>query len=419
MQRPQLVEYAKSQLAKGVERTAIEAHLRGQQWDENVIAEVMAAADPSAPAAVPPPVASAPAPARRPSKLLTIFLALALAVAAWGAYQLYRSYAVAKLVREKTKFVEFTGKIAGQLDGANAAEFGLLSFRGQLDSSQIDTPKAALQVTFDENAPLSNLSPQTDAHLLALTLFSVGAGAQTIGGADVRLAEWNTYLRPSRMPFAGDQSAAALGGLVTALLGPNILTDFWVKIPAREADGNTGATMLSTESKATWALLFRPTEKIFGESKEVRFTGKEPGEDINGTATEVHRYAIDGPWLTKQLVKALRDAEVDDKLDIIAMLQSLVLGGGAEKATASLDSLEIADGELAVWVGREDTLPYRMTVKIRAKEGTRAPLALALSGDMEMTYGQPVTIDIPAQAINLKQLQEQIGLLQGLGNLFR
>jgi hypothetical protein len=30
-----------------------------------------------------------------------------------------------------------------------------------------------------------------------------------------------------------------------------------------------------------------------------------------------------------------------------------------------------------------------------------------------------VTIDIPAQAINLKQLQEQIGLLQGLGNLFR
>jgi hypothetical protein len=221
------------------------------------------------------------------------------------------------------------------------------------------------------------------------------------------------------MPFAGDQSAAALGGLVTALLGPNILTDFWVKIPAREADGNTGATMLSTESKATWALLFRPTEKIFGESKELRFTGKEPGEDINGTATEVHRYAIDGPWLTKQLVKALRDAEVDDKLDIIAMLQSLVLGGGADKATASLDSLEIADGELAVWVGREDTLPYRMTVKIRAKEGTRAPLALALSGDMEMTYGQPVTIDIPAQAINLKQLQEQIGLLQGLGNLFR
>ena len=418
MSHPQLVEYAQSQLAKGVDRAAIEAYLRGQKWDDTVIAQVMAAAEPAAVAAVPPPaVPDSGAPARR--KFLTIALILGLLVALWGAYQVYRSYAVAKLVREKTKFVEFTGNIAGQLEGADAAEFGLLSFRGQLDSSQIDTPKAALQVTFDENAPLSGLSPQTDAHLLALTLFSIGAGAQTIGGADVRFAEWNTFLRPSRMPFAGDQTAAALGGLVTALLGPNILTDFWVKIPAQGSAEQSGGAMLSTESKATWALLFRPTEKIFGESKELRFAGKEAGEKINGTATEIHRYGIDGPWLTKQLVKALREAEVDDKLDIVAMLQSLVLGQSAEKATASLDSLEISDGELAVWVGSEDSLPYRMTISLHAKEGTRAPLTLRLSGMMEMTYGTPVTIDIPAQAIDLKQLQEQIGLLQGLGNLFR
>ena len=418
MQRPQLVEFVKNQLAKGVARTEIEAHLRGQKWDESVIAEVMGAADPASPPPSAPPTA-APPHARAHRTFLTIALLLGLLVAIVGAYQLYRSYSVAKIVREKTKFVEFTGKIAGQLDGTDAAEFGLLSFRGQLDSSQIDTPKAALQVTFDENAPLSDLSPQTDAHLLALTLFSVGAGAQTIGGTEVRFAEWNTYLRPSRMPFGGDQTAAAVGGLVTALLGPNILTDFWLKIPAGSSAEEAGGAVLSTESKATWALLFRPTEKIFGESKELRFTGKEPGGDIDGTATDIHRYAIDGPWLTKQLVKALREAEVDSKLEIVAMLQSLVLGENTDKATASLDSLEISDGELAVWVGREDTLPYRMTITLHAKEGTRAPLALRLSGDMEMTYGTPVTIDIPAQAINLKQLQEQIGLLQGLGNLFR
>ena len=418
MERPQLVEFAKSQLAKGVARTEIEAHLRGQKWDESVIAEVMGAADPASPPPSAPPTAAPPhAPAHR--TFLTIALLLGLLVAIVGAYQLYRSYSVAKIVREKTKFVEFTGKIAGRLEGADAVDFGLLSFRGQLDSSQIDTPKAALQVTFDENAPLSDLSPQTDAHLLALTLFSVGAGAQTIGGTEVRFAEWNTYLRPSRMPFGGDQTAAAVGGLVTALLGPNILTDFWLKIPAGSSAEEAGGAVLSTESKATWALLFRPTEKIFGESKELRFTGKEPGGDIDGTATDIHRYAIDGPWLTKQLVKALREAEVDSKLEIVAMLQSLVLGQNTDKATASLDSLEISDGELAVWVGREDTLPYRMTITLHAKEGTRAPLALRLSGDMEMTYGTPVTIDIPAQAINLKQLQEQIGLLQGLGNLFR
>jgi|GEM_PF-1827019 len=418
MQRPQLVEYARGQLAKGVPRADIETYLRGQKWDDAVIAEVMAAADPATtakPAATPAPPPGHPA--RR--KFLTIALLLGLLAAMWGAYQVYRSYSVAKLVREKTKFVEFTGKIAGTLDGSGAVEFGLLSFRGQLDSSQIDTPKAALQVTFDENVPLSGISPQTDAPLLGLALFAIGAGAQTIGGADVRLAEWNTYLRPSRLPFAGDQTAAAVGGLVTALLGPNILTDFWLKIPARADAEPTGGAMISTESKATWALLFRPTEKIFGESKELRFTGKEAGGEIGGIPTEIHRYAIDGPWLTKQLVKALRDAEADEKLDLIAMLQSLVRGGDADDVTAGLDSLEISDGELAVWVGRGDTLPYRMTVRLDAKEGTRTPLSLRLSGDLAMTYGKPVAIDVPAQAINLQQLQEQIGLLQGLGNLFR
>jgi hypothetical protein len=177
--------------------------------------------------------------------------------------------------------------------------------------------------------------------------------------------------------------------------------------------------MISNESKATWALLFRPTEKIFGESKELRFQGKKRGGDMNGMPTDIHRYAIDGPWLTRQLVKVLRDAEVDDKLDMITMLQDLVLGAETGKVTASLDSLEISDGELAVWVGRDDTLPYRMDIRLDAKEGTSAPLSLRLSGSMGIAYVEPAAIEIPAQAIDLKQLQEQIGMLQGLGNLFR
>lgn len=419
MEHPRLVEYAKSQLAKGVSRADIEAYLRGQKWEEKVIAAVMAAADPEAPgtaAAIPSP--SPGNPARH--KFLTIALLLGLLVAIWGAYQLYRSYSVAKLVREKTKFVEFSGRIAGELTAeADSAEFGLLTFRGQLDSSQIDTPKAALQVTFDESASLTGLSPGTDGHLLALTLLSVATGARTIGGADVRFADWTTYLRPTRTPFAGDRNAAALAGLVNSLLGPNILTDFWVKIPALGDQSQAATGVLTTEHKATWALLFRPTEKIFGESKELRFTGTEPGDDINGVPTEVHRYAIDGPWLTKQLVKALRKAELENKMEVVAMLQNLVLGGDTDKVTASLDSLEISDGELAVWVGRQDTLPYRMSLRLDAKEGTRQPLSLRLSGEMDIDYIPPVAIEIPAQALDLKQLEEQLGLLQSLGNIFR
>jgi hypothetical protein len=60
-----------------------------------------------------------------------------------------------------------------------------------------------------------------------------------------------------------------------------------------------------------------------------------------------------------------------------------------------------------------------MDIRLDAKEGTSAPLSLRLSGSMGIAYVEPAAIEIPAQAIDLKQLQEQIGMLQGLGNLFR
>jgi hypothetical protein len=429
MEHPQLVEYAKNQLAKGVSRAEIEAHLRGQNWAEGVIATVLAAAGP-APASRPPTTeAAAPAPAPggpghgRPRKLILLLLALAVLLGAWGAYQIYHHYAVAKLVREKTKFVEFTGNITGQFEAAGTDDFGLVTFQGLLDSSQIDSPKAALQLTFNADTDLPDnlrqIPPGTDAHLLSLTLLSIAGGAQTIGGGDIRFADWTTYLRPARTPLTGSSTAGAVAGLATALLGPNILSDFWVKVPARNGNEDAARTVLSTEQKATWALLFRPTEKIFGESKELRFLDKKAGDDIDGTPTEIHRYAIDGPWLTKQLVRSLRNAAVEDKLDLLATLQNLVLGGDSQQATASLDSLAISDGELDVWVGREDTLPRRMTLRLGLKEGSRAPLALRLRGEMDIRYRPAVLIEIPAQAIDLKQLEEQLGILQNLGNLFR
>jgi hypothetical protein len=414
MQHPQLLEYARQQLAKGLSPADIEAHLRGQNWSEEIVAEVLAAAAPDRP--VLPDV-------RPRGKWRHVLGAVALVLVALGAYQLYRHYAVAKVVREKTKFVEFSGRIDGQIDAPDGREFGLLAFKGQLDSSRLEDPRAALRVDFDGRAPrsgaLRKMAPETDAHLLGLTLLTVTGGARTIGGVEVRLAEWNTYLRPVRTPFAGDQTAAAMAGLVTALVGPNILNEFWVKVPARPPAEPASGGMLSSESKATWALLFRPTEKIFGESKHLRFIGREPGGDIGGTATEIHRYTIDGPWLTRQLVKAVRQAEVEDKMEILALVQSLVRGVSPEKVTSSLDSLVLSDGELAVWVGKADTLPYRMTIDLSAKEGTRSPLALRLAGEMDIAYIPPVAIEAPGQALDLRQLREQLGFLEGLGNLFR
>lgn len=423
MDHPQLVEFAKSQLAKGVSRAEVEAHLRRQNWEEDVIASVLGAADPDTPASGDAPATTIPP---RHSHVGRILLGLLLLLVLWGGYQLYRHLALSHLVREQTKFVEFGGFLTAQLEvppGQPAASaVKLLDFEGLLDSTQLETPRASMAATFDPDAGVGEVlrlvPPGSDAPLLALTLMSVSGGAQAIGGVDVRFADWNTYLHPHRTPFSGNRTATAVAGLVSALLGPNILADFWLQIPAESPLAGQPQSMFSTEQRAKWALLFRPTDKIFGESRELRFLGQEPGGEIAGQPMVIHRYALDGPWLTTQLVGTLRQAELEDKLELLSFVQALVLGAGAQTATASLDSLEISDGEFDVWVGKKDTLPHRMTITLRVKEGLAAPLGLTLAGEMDITYGRPVTVEVPAQSINLRQLQEQLELLQSFGNLF-
>jgi hypothetical protein len=38
---------------------------------------------------------------------------------------------------------------------------------------------------------------------------------------------------------------------------------------------------------------------------------------------------------------------------------------------------------------------------------------------MDIAYIPPVAIEAPGQALDLRQLREQLGFLEGLGNLFR
>jgi len=426
MDHPRLVEYARGQLAKGVSRREIEEYLQQQKWEQSVIDGVLAAAEADAAASPADPSSAATPGPSSPRYLTPILLGLVLALVVWGGYQLYRHFAVAQLVREQTKFVEFRGEISAQLENppgepvTTAAP--LLNFQGRVDSSNLESPRAVLQVDLDPasaaSGSLARLPRDTDARLTALTLMAVAGGGQTLGGAEIRLAEWNTYLRPHRTPLSGNRTAKAVAGFVGALLGPNILADFWLQIPAGSSAPQPAGGLLSTERKATWALLFRPTDKIFGESRELRFLAKEPGGEIDGQPTEIHRYALDGPWLTAQLVGALRELEVDDKLETLAFIQTLVLGEGGEPATASLDTLQISGGELDVWVGRKDTLPHRMAIRLHVREGQRQPLALQLGGQMDINYGEPVTIEAPEQSIDLRQLREQLQMLQGFGGLF-
>lgn len=423
MTHPQLVEFAKGQLAKGIPVADIITHLRAQKWEETVIDGVIAAATAGSNPETQdrPPAAGAPRPARGAlARILLLLLTALIAAAAIAAFFGYRQYSRAKLVREKTKFVEFSGHITGQfVPGIPAAateppngEFRLLDFNGVADSFLITEPRAAMKVTFDPagqtTSTLQAISSGTEARYIATTLIATAGGGQLFGGTDFRWGGDSVFVRPQRTPWSALSSNNLVTGLLGALVGPEILSNPWVRIPVGKPSAGFGA-----EQQVTWALLFRPTDQVFGNSRELTFLDREDGGDINGVATEIHRYAINGKWMTKQLRKALRDSAADKSMAWLRQLQNMITRVPA--GTDTLSTLEISDAEMSVWVGRQDTLPYRIAVDLDVKEGATSPATLNLKGELSAAYGQPVKIELPTESVGIEQIQKQINALQGLG----
>ena len=394
MNHPQLVEFARKRLAEGATRAEIETHLRGQKWEEKVITELMSAVSP--PDQVEPPAGNASPPRKSLLPWLAAGLGLIVLIAGFFAY---RHFAAAQAVRALVKHVTFEGAIKGQLEGSDRT-LELVQFRGALETADLAAPKASMKLDLDlkgkTGKALKNVSPATDGRFIAAALMSIAAGGKFLGGADLRFAEENVFFHLDRTPFTASEDP--LMAIVGALAGPQIAANPWVRIPAGPAG--------TSETQAAWALLFRPTDQVFGNSKELRFVGKEKGEDIDGTPTEIHRYVLNGEWLSKELRRVIKETAADENMAIVGMIQSLATGKDLRDVSSAVDTLTCTDGETKVWVGTKDTLPRKIVIETKLSEGTQVPLSLSLRGEINASYGKEQTIDFPEKSVTLDELKK-------------
>jgi hypothetical protein len=393
MKNAEWVEFAKTLAAEGVAPEEIKERLRARQLGEAEIDGIMADSKPSGPG--------------NKRTLLIVALGILSIALAVGAFFAYRYLAAAHLVREKVKHVAFSGNITGQLEGKDKG-CELVQFSGALDTTELDAPKAAMRITLDREEKMKrivgSIPPATDARFLSAASLAIRAGGSFFGGADLRFAEENVFLHLDRTPLSGN-SQDPLMALVGALAGAKVAANPWVRIPA----GPAGAS----ETQASWALLFRPTDQVFGSSKELQFLDKKDGEPIGGHATEIHHYKVNGGWLTKQLVKTLREVLADKQMMVVGFIQSMATGKDLKELSNTLDTLKCSDGDMTVWVGKGDTLPRRIVVDLRVSEGEQSPLALLLRSEVNAEYGLVVPVDFPAESMTLDELKKS-GILGGL-----
>ncbi len=411
-----LRDFVEQQRARGKTREEIRSHLESRGWDRAAIDGALAPAD--AVSAAPPLPGGASRPRRKFFAVAgLVVLLLALVAAALTAIHFYRQYAGAKMVREKLRHVHVAGKVMAALvagPDAEGAPFELVDFEGDIDISDVASPKTSFRVGADPAggvaAALQQLTIGTDARLLGLSLVTLGAAGKLVGGIEWRFLDGNVYLRFERPPLGGQ--ANLISAFVEGLVGPNILSNAWLRVPAP----SVGEGEAPDENQALWALMLRPTDQIFGHSNELAFVGKRPAETINGMAAEVHRYAVDGEWATSLLSDSLARAGLEENLALIAALQKILTGSAPGDFAGDLGAIQISDAEMDVWVGKHDKLPQRIVTTFKIREGAEQPAELQLRMEVEFSYNAPVQIQAPQSSMSLEDLENQLkalGALQG------
>jgi hypothetical protein len=394
MSHESLIEFARKRLSHGATAAEIETHLRDQKYDDQIIAEVLRAVGLSTLETKTPHEAEARGTAKG-----WVLAALALLVLIGGFFA-YRHFAAAQAVRALVKHVAFEGNIRGQLEDSDRT-LNLVDFRGALDTSDLSAPKAAMKLELDVKGKtgkdLKNISPATDGRFIATALMSIAAGGNFFGGADLRFAEENVYFHLDHTPFTKNADDPLMA-IVGAIAGPQVTANPWVRVPAGPAG--------TSETQAAWALLFRPTDQVFGSSKELRFEGKEKGEDIGGVPTEIHRYTLNGKWMSKELRRVISETIADENMAIIGFIQSLATGKDLKEIGNALDTLACSDGAMKVWVGKDDTLPRRIVIETKLSEGKQVPLSLSLRGEINAVYGAKEQVDFPRESVTLDELKK-------------
>lgn len=431
MDKGQLKDFVDRQLGRGMSIGDVREHLRGQGWDDATIASVTDGASSAATSEIlhAPPGRAARRKGWRKTGLVALFVFVALASIA--GFQAWRQYALAKEVREKLRYVGISGSATASLavlaaDGRQQSRetsaFTVLNVKGTVDSSDLERPRADFLVEADPAgdvaAAMQRLTLETDAQALGASLLTLSATGKFVGGVGARLIDNDIYLRFARPPLAAGGQGNLASAFADALIGPNLLSNAWLRVPTGAEVAARGGSGAARENDFFWALMLRPDSRVFGHSEELNFLGKRRGEDIDGVATEIHSYAINGEWMTRELTSLLERNELEKPVALMGIVQEMIAGKSSQDDAPRADAVEISDGEMEVWVGTRDKLPRRVRTAFKIREGSRAPAQLQVGTELDFSYGKPAQIETPSPSMSLEDLERQLGTLKSLTDLF-
>jgi len=407
MVNQQLLDYIERQLAQGVAKDVISSNLLSQSWQTSDIEEAFNLVGSSKSPSSPQNNTSQPfsAPSQQPSKginksLLTVISIIGLMVISGGVFgYFYHSQESPEKIIQKmveriaaVRSLEYQGEIesevatpdffggSGDLPKSTQTEpnkqtsYSSINFSGKSDISNLNNPKSSFAFNIRTDA-LKGLLTEED--------FVFGFELRGIGQF--------FYLRLGNIP---DFRFFEL----------SFLSDNWIKIDIESLKKQLGPEGLEEQIKEAQKQQELTPEQIEGlvgvvsVAKVLKVTDKLPSEKIDSVETYHYKFVVDRDNLIKLIA------------DVNSIIQDKTL---TENEIADLNkSLEIIEsfaGE--IWIGKEDLLPYKVSLETLIKETDKSKTSGKLTlVTLFKNYNKPVQIDIPSP---VKDLEEFLGELFG------
>jgi len=403
----QLLDYIKQQLQQGRSKEQIKSSLLANGWLSSDIEEAFNfLASPNQPI-MPNNLSSQsffPQPSRGLNKTLFIVISIigGILIIGGGAFAYFNYFQspekiVQKMITKLTeiKSLEYSGEIKTEVNTGNLLGDLLVGSNDSLQPTQSTSNKKASNFSANFNGvsdihDLNNPRGSFSFNINTDVLGALGQGNFAFE-LEIRTIDKIVFVKLSNVPNLGffDLSAVA---------------NQWIKIDTEALKKQFGLEKLEAQVKEVQKkqeLSLEQIEKLkiaVQHAKIFKITEKLPSEKIEGVNTYHYKFIID-----KEGIKNLF-------IEISKIVQDKTF---TEKELADFDKsfevIELSGGE--IWIGQNDSLPYKISLSLIIKETDKSKISGKVSFTLSFkNFNKPAQIEIPKP---VKTVEEVLGGLFG------
>lgn len=403
MVNQQLLDYIKQQLQQGTSKEAISSNLLTQGWQVSDIEQAFnltTLPNQSNPigstTSQPFSTFSQQQPRGSNKTLLVVFSAIGVLMiggVAFGYFYYLQSpeQIIQKMIIKlsETKSLEYSGEMKAEVDTGNLPGVG-----NPLQPTQATQNKQAsnFSINFNGVSDIKDLKNPLSSFSFKINTDAVPQG-QFAFGMEIRSVAKIVYIKLSHVPNLG-------------FLDLSTVKDQWIKIDTEALKKQFMLEKLEKQPKEVQKkqkLSPEQVEKLktaFQQAKILKITEKLASEKIEGVNTHHFKFTID----KEEIIKLFA-----------AMSQILQEKTLTEKELADFDknfeAIELSEGE--IWIGKNDLLPYKISLSSTIKETDKSKTSGKASFTLLLkNFNKPVQIEIPTQVKTIEEIMS--GLFGGL-----